>query len=141
MQSMEREKPREPKANATSFKKGRAKTGGRKPGTHNATPKLLKEAILMAAELEGRDGEGKDGLVGMLRRIANEDIRSFAILLGRVLPLQQIETRSDVKVEVAYRSVAEVRRDLEDRGISIELISEIMHKPLEQIEHDDARSN
>ena len=33
VQSMEREKPRDPKANATSFKKGRAKTGGRKPGT------------------------------------------------------------------------------------------------------------
>ena len=49
------------------------------------TTRLLKEAILLAAELEGRDGRSKDELVGFLRRVANEDIRAFAMLLGRVL--------------------------------------------------------
>ena len=36
------------------------------------TTRLLKEAILLAAELEGRDGRSKDELVGFLRRVANE---------------------------------------------------------------------
>ena len=88
---MERETPPEVK-NPGAFKKGHEKLGGRQVGTHNATTKLLKECILMAAELEGSDGNGKDELVGFLRRLANEDIRAFAMLLGRVLPLQQIES-------------------------------------------------
>ena len=89
---MERETRPEVK-NPGAFKTGHEKLGGRKVGTHNATTKLLKECILMAAELEGSDGNGKDELVGFLRRLANEDIRAFAMLLGRVLPLQQIESR------------------------------------------------
>jgi hypothetical protein len=85
------------------------------------TTRLLKEAILLAAELEGRDGRGKDELVGFLRRVANEDIRAFAMLLGRVLPLQ-VEARTDMSVEVTSKTVEEVRRELEDRGISIEAV-------------------
>lgn len=61
------------------------------------TTRLLKEAILLAAELEGRDGRSKDELVGFLRRVANEDIRAFAMLLGRVLSLQ-VEARTDMSV-------------------------------------------
>ena len=64
---MERETPPEV-TNPGAFKKGHEKLGGRKVGTHNAATKLLKECILMAAELEGSDGNGKDGLIGFLRR-------------------------------------------------------------------------
>ena len=136
---MEREKPRDPKANATSFKKGRAKTGGRKPGTQNATPKLLKDCILMAAELSGQDGEGKGGLVGLLLRMATEDLRAFAMLLGRVLPLQQIESRNDVPAEVVYRSVEEVQRELEERGIRLDVLARaLQRRPSTLIEHDVA---
>lgn len=85
------------------------------------TTRLLKEAILLAAELEGRDGRSKDELVGFLRRVANEDIRAFAMLLGRVLSLQ-VEARTDMSVEVTYKTVQEVRRELDDRGISIEAV-------------------
>jgi hypothetical protein len=49
---------------------------------------VLKNAILLAARLEGRDGKGKDELVGYLRHIAADYPTSFAPLLGRVLPLQ-----------------------------------------------------
>lgn len=48
----------------------------------------LKEAILLAAEQSGEDCQGKDGLVGYLRRIANEDIKTFSGFLAKVLPLQ-----------------------------------------------------
>lgn len=62
--------------------------GGRQKGTPNKTTKALKDAILLAAETEGQDGKGKDGLVGYLRRVAQEDVKAFSVLLGKVLPLQ-----------------------------------------------------
>lgn len=66
----------------------RVKTGGRQKGSLNKTTGLLKDAILKAAEDSGEDGSGKDGLVGYLRLVARSDIKAFASLLGRVLPLQ-----------------------------------------------------
>jgi hypothetical protein len=61
---------------------------GRKPGSVNKTTKALREAILEAAERSGRDQQGKGGLVGYLKRVADEDLKAFAGLLGKVLPLQ-----------------------------------------------------
>ena len=60
------------------------KTGGRKKGTPNKTTKLLKEAILEAAEAAG-DAEG---LVGYLKAQAVENPGPFLALLGKVLPMQ-----------------------------------------------------
>lgn len=60
---------------------------GRPPGTPNKTTAALKDAILKAAELTGRDGKGKDGLTGYLRRVAAEDVKAFSGLLGKVLPM------------------------------------------------------
>lgn len=61
---------------------------GRQKGAVNKTTKTLKEAILLAAEESGQDKKGKGGLVGYLRRVADEDVKAFSSLLGRVLPLQ-----------------------------------------------------
>lgn len=61
---------------------------GRVKGVPNKTTTTLKEAILAAAEQYGEDGAGRDGLVGYLRKVAGEDVKAFASLLGRVLPLQ-----------------------------------------------------
>src|SRR4051794_2695046 len=117
----------------TKFKPGMEKTGGRKMGSVNKTPRLLKEAIILAAELEGSNQNGKDKLVGFLRRVARDDLRGFVMLLGRVLPLQ-VETKSDMRVEVPYRSLDEVRRELEHRGVSMDLVSRLLHQPGEMIE-------
>ena len=76
------EDQKRPSTNPTIFQPGHEKTGGRQPGVRNRTTRILKEAIIMAAELEGGDGHGKDRLVGFLRRVANTDIRAFATLLG-----------------------------------------------------------
>ena len=67
---------------------GRAKTGGRKKGTPNKTTSTLREAILQAAADVGEDLKGEGGLTGYLRRVATQDVKAFASLLGRVLPLQ-----------------------------------------------------
>lgn len=63
---------------------GRPKTGGRKKGTPNKTTALLKDAILEAAALAGRD----EGIVGYLTAQALLNPGPFIALLGKVLPMQ-----------------------------------------------------
>jgi hypothetical protein len=67
---------------------GKGKPGpGRPKGLPNKSTTALKEAILAAAEAHGEDGEGWGGLTGYLIKVAREDVKAFAGLLGRVLPL------------------------------------------------------
>lgn len=61
---------------------------GRPKGAVNKTTKTLREAILAAAEGVGFDGNGKDGMIGYLRKLASTQPKAFAGLLGRVVPLQ-----------------------------------------------------
>lgn len=61
---------------------------GRPKGSPNKTTAALKEAILIAAEEVGADGQGKDGLTGYLRHVATTDVKAFSGLLGKVLPMQ-----------------------------------------------------
>lgn len=61
---------------------------GRPKGSVNKTTAALKEAILKAAEKVGQDGKGRGGLQGYLQRVAQEDVKAFSALLGKVLPLQ-----------------------------------------------------
>lgn len=68
--------------------KGTKPPGGSRKGRPNKTTTNLKEAILLAAAEVGQDGNGAGGLTGYLRRVAAEDVKAFAALLGRVLPLQ-----------------------------------------------------
>lgn len=60
---------------------------GRPKGAVNKTTTALKEAILRAATEHGEDDTGTNGLTGYLRKVAREDVKAFAGLLGRVLPL------------------------------------------------------
>jgi hypothetical protein len=73
---------------------------GRKKGVPNKATAALKDAILLAAEDVGEDGKGKGGLQGYLRRVATDDVKAFASLLGRVLPLQ---IRGTVETPVASK--------------------------------------
>lgn len=61
---------------------------GRPKGSSNRTTRLLKEAILKAAEAAGEDMNGKNGLVGYCTFLAVQEPKSFATLLGKVLPMQ-----------------------------------------------------
>lgn len=92
----------------SKFKKGqkRSPKAGRRRGSQNRTTGILKEAVLLAAELEGdvslqqfttttalhRESDEaaakRGGLVGYLRYVAREHPPSFVTLLNRVLPLQ-----------------------------------------------------
>ncbi len=57
---------------------------GRQKGTPNKTTKLLKDAVLKAAEKAG----GKKGLIGYLHIQAIDNPGPFLALLGKVLPMQ-----------------------------------------------------
>lgn len=102
---------------------------GRRHGTTTKNTRILREALLLAAELEGNDGEGKGKLIGYLRRVARDDMKAFCSMLGRVIPLQmQLETRGmeQQREETVYHSVDDVRRELASRGISMEIAMKVM---------------
>lgn len=108
-----------PRSNATSFERGKKKTGGRKAGVPNRTTTVLREAVILAAQAVGNDGVGKDGLVGYLMKVANKNMASFCSLLGRVMPLQ-VETKEHTTAPVVYKSLEEVRAELRRRGLPID---------------------
>ena len=83
----------------------RPKTGGRQKGTPNKTTTALKEAILAAATEHGNDGMGAGGLQGYLFKVASEDIKAFAGLLGRVLPMTVDGTGEGG--EIVFRTIYE----------------------------------
>jgi len=126
----------------TKFKKGNKVGRGRPPNSPNKLPKLLKDALLMAAELEGSDTKGRDGLVGFLRHVAQEELSTFCSMLGRIIPLQINESK-DVQVDVTYRTVAEVSREMASRGIDMSVVARIMaHKPetIDAVPADEERT-
>ena len=73
---------------------------GRPKGLENKTTKLLKEALIIAAEAVGSDGEGKDGLSGYCEDLARNEKKAFAALMGRLLPLQIQGAGPDGKIVV-----------------------------------------
>ena len=82
------------KENRKSFKKGKPKTGGRKPGVPNKLTREIKEAILAGGEQVGYDGKGKDGLPGYFRRLARDYPKDYAALIGKMLPMKITPTTS-----------------------------------------------
>lgn len=58
---------------------------------------LLQDAVLLAAEAVGADGQGTDGLMGYLTAAAVFERKSFLALLGRIIPkhVQQLPADDD----------------------------------------------
>ena len=71
-----------------STRGGKRPGSGRKKGVPNKLNTLLKDEILQAAGDIGEDGAGEGGLRGYLRHVAKTEPKSYASLIGRVLPLQ-----------------------------------------------------
>lgn len=84
----------------------------------NRTTSAVAEAILSAAEQVGEDGRGENGLVGFLRKVAVTQPKTYAALLGRVLPYQ-IAEEPPKKV---FRTVEEIQEELRRSGLPIDRI-------------------
>src|SRR5262249_35138135 len=83
---------------------------GRMKGSPNKVTRVLKDAILLAAEQVGEDQKGKDGLIGYLRGIAKVHPTTFAGLLARIIPLQYAE-----EMKLGYDP--ELLRELSDKDL------------------------
>lgn len=79
---------------------------GRPKGSPNKTTKLLKDAILLAAQRAG--GAGEEGLVAYLEKQAKENPGPFMSLLGKVLPMQ-VTGDPDNPVPITFKTVYESR--------------------------------
>jgi len=106
-------------------KKGSEKTGGRQKGTPNKTTTQLKTAILGAAHSAGvtLQDDGKtpavvdtdgnpEGVEQYLVWMAINEPRSFASLLGKVLPLQlAMEVPPDTDINWQFEVIAKKKPD------------------------------
>lgn len=100
------------------FRKGREKTGGRTKGVKNRTSVLLKEAVILAAEMEGENQKGRDGLVGYLRVLARREPAIFGRLLEKLLPLQ-ITGKDGAPMQMVHTSREQVLERFKERGLPI----------------------
>lgn len=73
-------------ARPVSPRSGAPIPAGRPKGTPNRTTAYLRQAVFLAAELEGSDMKGKDGLVGYIRALARYEKKTYVTLLAKCMP-------------------------------------------------------
>jgi hypothetical protein len=100
------------------FEKGREKTGGREKGKPNKTTMLLKEAIMLAAECEGLDRKGKDGLVGFLRMLSRREPAVFGRLMEKLLPYQ-LTGKDGSPMQVVHSTKEQLLERMKERGLPV----------------------
>jgi hypothetical protein len=100
---------------AHGFQKGRAKSGGRAPGEPNRISKYSQTVILEALETFGRDGKGKDGVIGFLHRAFHEDVKHGVNLLIAITP--KLLEANIIKAELHFQTIAELDQDLAKAGL------------------------
>lgn len=105
----------EPKGGRPGHGRGFGSGAGRAKGQKDRVTVALKEAIVLAATHVGdeladaAEADGKthpDGLMGYLTMVARSDIKAFAGLLGKVLPMT-IAGDKGGGIEVVFRTVYE----------------------------------
>jgi hypothetical protein len=134
------------------FVKGakRPPKAGRKRGSINKRSALLREAALLAAELEGdqdlrtkaplnhepdEEIAKRGGLVGYLRWAARNQPAPYLGFLGRVMPTQ---IRVDAGEDKTDRTVAEIRREMAARGFAVADLAPLLIEanPVEECKDD-----
>ena len=73
--------------------------------------------MILAAFTElGADGRGKEGLKGFIKKIGREDLKSSAMLLRAVLPMQ-VNASINTSVNVKYKTLEEVTEEARKLGL------------------------
>lgn len=123
-----------PKSNATSFKKGRTKTGGRKAGTPNKMTRNLIEAVLAGGEAAGNK-VGRDGLVSYFKWVALNHPASYLSLVGRMPQQPEPEQTSPSEGKVILRTVEDFRNAMIRFGVPMHQIARLASEGLPEQEH------
>lgn len=98
------------------FAKGHEKKGGREKGMPNKVTVLLKEAILTAAEMEGDNQKGRDGVVGYLRTLARREPAVYGRLLEKLLPYQ-LTGKDGSPMQMVHTTKDQLRERFKERGL------------------------
>lgn len=80
---------------------GKRKGAGRPVGANGKINKLIREAVLEAADNVGSDGKGKGGIVGYLEKRALDQPQAFMGLLGRAMPMQVEGNGEDGEIKIS----------------------------------------
>jgi hypothetical protein len=78
---------------------------GRIRGLQNRITRDLKLSIIEAAALHGGDGKGSGGVTGYCLHLATNHPKAFAMLIGKMLPLQIDAAMQSVVGEVKIISI------------------------------------
>lgn len=70
---------------------GNRRNARTRKGSPNKITQSFKEALLLAAELEGSDGKGKDGLVGYLRTHARDMPKTFLGIMQKAITPAELQ--------------------------------------------------
>lgn len=112
---------------------------GKPKGAKNKFGVILKDAILQAAELSGRDGKGKDGAVGYLVWLSRAEPAVYGRMLEKVMPTQ-LEVKDTTKKTY---TPAEAKAALEARGLPVPqsltdlVVTEIVQRVEEEVDNDE----
>lgn len=101
------------------FQKGHPRYGGAKKGTKQLMTRVIREALIDAAELVGRDGEGQLGLIGYFAWLAREEPAVFGRLMEKLMPMQINGKINHGLSDGVYETMEEVREAIKARGIPI----------------------
>lgn len=115
------------------FKKGHKKIAGRAKGTQNKLTRELKHAIVLAAEMVGKDGKGRDGAVGYLAWLAKARPEVFGMLLGKLLPIQ-VTGQGGGPVQLQYKEPEAIAQAFKQRGLPMPTgLFQSINRPLPKV--------
>jgi hypothetical protein len=107
-----------PKKRDHLFSKGHEKMGGREKGKKNKVTMLLKEAIMLAAEREGSDRHGREGLVGFLRQLSRREPAVFGRLMEKLLPYQ-LTGKDGSPMQMVHSTKEQLIERMKERGMPL----------------------
>lgn len=115
---------------AANFAKGNP---GKPRGRLTAMKFRVKEAVLEAAERSGRDGKGRDGMVGYLVWLSRTEPGVFGRMLEKIMP-----TQVELSDRTTMLTPSEAAERLRLRGIPVppllmELTAEDVLKPMPEL--------
>ena len=100
---------------AGRFRTGKPKTGGRLRGVANVVTTDCRKEILRGLAAYGLDGEGTDGIAGLVYAAVKADIRNAIPLLSVVTPKQLHAEVMRTNIEI--KTIAELDAELERQGL------------------------